>query len=478
MKLGTVVFAFAASALLAETSQQQEPETPQAEEPSPEELRGMVARLTNTPTATVVYRGVSLIDGTGAPLRENMAIVVAQDRIDAVVPVADLDAAALEGSDTIDATGWYALPGLIDSHVHLATLPNREWAEAILYRQVYAGVTTVRDMAGDARALADLARTALLKQVEAPDIHYSAIMAGPSFFGDPRTLMSGLGVERGQVPWMQSMMDSTDLELAVARAKGTYATGIKIYANLPGQLVRNIIEEGHRQNIRVWTHAQVYPATPYDSIEGGADSISHVCMIPQYVLEPGTSEYSGEPVDMTGFSADDPGVRRVLDAMVDNDVILDATISMFVDDPEVAGLCPSELASALTHAAYRAGVRVAAGTDWSAPSDDRFPSLYRELEVLSELAEMDTMEVIRAATIHGAAALGLDGEIGTVQRGKLANLVFVTENPLADIGNLRSIVLTVKRGTPYPRDEYQHRGIPDEPDVEDDAQTHGEESRP
>ena len=63
-----------------------------------------------------------------------------------------------KGATVVDARGLYAIPGLIDSHVHLATAPNRRYAEALLRRDVYSGVTAVRDMAGDARLLADLSR--------------------------------------------------------------------------------------------------------------------------------------------------------------------------------------------------------------------------------------------------------------------------------------------------------------------------------
>src|ERR1700675_708075 len=119
-----------------------------------------------------VYRGASLIDGTGATLRRDVDIVVDGERIRAIVP----DAQAtpyLRGATVIDTHGLYALPGLIDSHVHLATAPNRRYAEALLRRDVYSGVTAVRDMAGDARLLADLSRAARMAEVPSPDIYYA-----------------------------------------------------------------------------------------------------------------------------------------------------------------------------------------------------------------------------------------------------------------------------------------------------------------
>src|ERR1700733_12052734 len=222
-----------------------------------------------------VYRGASVIDGTGAALKRDVAIVVDGERIRAVVPDAQA-APYLRGATVIDAHGLYALPGLIDSHVHLATSPNRRYAEALLRRDVYSGLTAVRDMAGDARLLADLSRGALLSEIAAPDIYYAALMAGPEFFKDPRTADSTRGAVPGEVPWMRAVTTSTDLRLAVAEARGTGATAIKIYADLSGTLVRNIVDEAHRQNLLVWAHAAVFPASPREVIDSGVDVVSHV----------------------------------------------------------------------------------------------------------------------------------------------------------------------------------------------------------
>jgi imidazolonepropionase-like amidohydrolase len=195
--------------------------------------------------ALTIYRGATVIDGKRAPPKPGMAIVTRGERIEAIVPDSEV-ARYARNARVIDAHGLYAIPGLIDSHVHLATAPNRRYAEALLRRYVYGGVTAVRDMAGDARLLADLSRAALLGEIPAPDIAYAALMAGPEFFKDPRTVDSARGAVAGAVPWMRAVTPSTDLMLAVAEAKGTGATAIKIYADLPGELVKHITDEAHR----------------------------------------------------------------------------------------------------------------------------------------------------------------------------------------------------------------------------------------
>ena len=75
-----------------------------------------------------IYRGATLIDGTGAAPRADMAIIVEGERIKAILPAAQL--AASGDAKVYDAQGMYVVPGLIDSHVHYATNPDRPYAEA------------------------------------------------------------------------------------------------------------------------------------------------------------------------------------------------------------------------------------------------------------------------------------------------------------------------------------------------------------
>ena len=209
-----------------------------------------------------LYRHARLIDGTGGPMRPGMSVLVEGERIKAVAPDAEL--AAPRGARVVDLSGKYLLPGLIDSHEHLATPPNRRQAEANMRRDLYGGVTAIRDMADDLRAVAELARASRAAEIPAPDIYSAALMAGPSFFVDPRTHAANFGVEPGKAPWMQAIDESTDLRTAVTLAKGTSATAVKIYANLPADLVAKISAEAHRQGLKVWAHSTVYPATAAD----------------------------------------------------------------------------------------------------------------------------------------------------------------------------------------------------------------------
>ncbi len=410
-----------------------------------------------------IYVDVSIINPESPAPAPDMAIVVEGERIVAVEPMSQLTPTQREGAAIYPGEGMYALPGLIDSHVHLATDPDRAYAEAELKREIFAGVTGVRDMAGDARMLAELSRASLVGEIPAPDIFYSALMAGPDFFADPRTASAARGLVPGRVPWLQAITHATDLPLAVAQARGTFAAGIKIYADLDGDLVRAIIAEARRQDFPVWTHLQVYPATPYDSL--GATSVSHVCMLATFILRPGKQRYDhADDGDFSKLDPNDPEIRRYAAALKASGSVLDATLSLYARDPKPAKPgrlpgCSRALAAALTRIIAAQGVPVSAGTDYPAAPDEPFPSLYDELDALVRDAGFTPRQAIAAATRHGAMAAGAAKDYGALEPGKYADIVLVRSNPLHDIDNLRSIVLTVKRGVQYPRAAYRFTPI-------------------
>ena len=415
------------------------------------------------PPAKTIYAGVTVISPERPVPAQNMAIVVEGERITAVEPVSKLTDDQRKGAVAYPGEGMYALPGLIDSHVHLATDPDRAYAEAELKREIYAGVTGVRDMAGDARMLADLSRASLIGEIPAPDTFYSALMAGPEFFTDPRTASAARGLIPGQEPWLQAITHQTDLPLAVAQARGTFASGIKIYADLDGDLVRGIIAEAKRQGFPVWTHLQVYPATPYDSL--GATSVSHVCMLATSILRPGKQRYDhSDDGDFSKLDPNDPEIQRYARALAASGTVLDATLSLYAEAPKSSKPgrlpgCSRALAAAITRVIVAQGVPVSAGTDYPAASDQPFPSLYSELDALVRDAGFTPFQAIVAATRNGAMAAGATKNYGSLQPGKYADIVLVRRNPLDDIDNLRSIVLTVKRGVQYPRTDYHFTPI-------------------
>jgi imidazolonepropionase-like amidohydrolase len=417
------------------------------------------AAATAAPPQSIVFEGASVIEGTGAPLRPNMVIVVKGERIEAIVPVARFR--RLPGMRVEDASGLFALPGLIDSHVHLASPPDRRFAEAVLRRDLYSGVTAVRDMAGDARALADWSRAARIGEIVAPDIYYAALMAGLDFFADPRTVESTKGAIAGQVPWMRGVTPETNLPLAIAEAHGTGATGLKIYADLPGPLVADITAEAHRQHMLVWAHAAVFPASPSEVIGAGVDVVSHSCLLAyQASAKMPPAYHNRAPVEEDKFASGNSAVAQLFDEMKRRGTILDATLWVYdvmwkVPNASPKPYCSRALAEKLAAEAHRAGVEISAGTDSEAPWRERYPALFHELPLLVHAAGLTPAEALRASSLVGARTIGQEREMGTLEADKLANIVFTAKNPLEDIDNLQSVTMTVKRGHLYRRSDYR-----------------------
>ena len=406
---------------------------------------------------------VGLIDGTGSPVQRDMTIVIKDEHIAAVYPGAGQPVP--KNADVRDLSGKYVIPGLIDAHVHITGAgPDIAHYQTFLHALLLGGVTGIRDMAGDDRLLQFLAEQANSHAFVSPDIFYVALMAGPTFFKeDGRARDASKGEPLGFAPWMQAITAKTNIPLAVAEAKGTGATGIKLYANLPVALAEAITSEAHRQGLRVWAHATVFPARPSDLVDAGVDTVSHS---PYLVWEAAPSvpnDYKMRAMgDFEHVRPDAPRILALFDAMKKRGTILDATLLVFRNEAEHhpqnvgAGIVPWSYA--VTKLAHQRGVLIDAGTDDAGfphgkdgPDLDRMPSVHREMALLVEHAGFTPLQAIEAATEVGAAALGQSAKRGTITPGKLADLVVLDADPSRDIGNTTKISFVIKNGRVYSR---------------------------
>ncbi|MGH8216450.1 MAG: amidohydrolase family protein [Rhodanobacteraceae bacterium] len=406
---------------------------------------------------------VGLIDGTGSPVQRDMTIVIEGKRIASVYPSGSQPVP--KDADVRDLSGEYVIPGLIDAHVHITDAePDIAHYKTFLHALLLGGVTGIRDMAGDDRLLQFLAEQANSDAFASPDIFYVALMAGPTFFKeDFRAQDASKGEPLGFAPWMQAITAKTDIPLAVAEAKGTGATGLKLYANLPGALVKAITTEAHRQGLRVWTHATIFPAKPGDAVGAGVDTISHS---PYLVWEAAPSvpdDYKMRAMgDFEHIKPDAPQILALFDAMKQRGTILDATLLVFKNEaghhPQAVGAGIMPWSYAVTKLAHQRGVLIDAGTDdagfpygKNGPELDQMPSVHQELALLVEHAGFTPLQAIEAATQIGAAALGQAAKRGTVTPGKLADLVVLDADPSHDIRNTTKIDFVVKHGRIYRR---------------------------
>jgi imidazolonepropionase-like amidohydrolase/pimeloyl-ACP methyl ester carboxylesterase len=413
------------------------------------------ARARIESSGTTLLTNATIIDGTGAPPRPG-AVLIEDGRIRQVLAAGER---AGPTADTVDVAGGYLIPGLINSHVHLAGLGSREAAVQGLRRMFYSGVTSVREMVGDTRQTGELARAALSPQADLPSIHYAALMAGPTFFTDPRVAGNAVGYAPGEAPWAQAIDEATDLPLAAARAAGTGATGIKIYADLPAPLVSRVVEEAHRQGLQAWAHGTLFPTRPREVVSAGVDGITHVCGLVWQVLPDVPSRYAER-------GAFDPGqvdvrsqaFRDLWAEMRLRRTVLDPTASFF-QNPRARELgCTQGLVTSLLRSAHQAGVPMSTGTDYLITEGEPDPTLFKEISYLVESGILDPAEALTAATLHGALAIGVADQVGSIQEGRIADLVILSEDPTRDIAALRQVVAVIKAGIVHWRTDYAGSG--------------------
>lgn len=343
--------------------------------------------------------------------------------------------------------GKYLLPGLIDAHVHMATDPssvdNRIHTLDVLQRMLYSGVTSVRDMSGDARTLAGLSRDALTGDINSPDIYYSALMAGPALFDDPRIAASSKGAGLGNMPYMLSVTDSTNITLAVAEAKGTGATGIKLYAFLSPALVNKIVAEANKQGMLVWGHAWLQDAKPSDVVKGGVNPISHSPLLVHDKMDTIPADWKNGKTNYKNIGDSVPDLSALFQLMKARHTMLDATMITYKQwgEDDSTMRYDYEIAKQITIQAYKAGITIDAGTDV-----DQKEFVQKEMELLVKDAGFTTIDAITAGTLNGAKALHIDNKVGTVSSGKTADLMLLNKNPLENIENIESVFLVIKNG--------------------------------
>jgi len=403
---------------------------------------------------TLVLERVNVIDGTGAPARPNTRVIIRDGRIAAIE---EAGGPLPAGAVIWNLDGMTLIPGLIDGHVHLTSGPgNEERIAQTLRWGLLGGVTSVRDMGGDDIVLQGLARRFAAANEAGPRIYYSTLVAGPQWFEDPRPKASSHGGVAGDVAWMRALRPDSNLPAVIAAGKATGATGLKIYADLPPDLVARVTAEAHRQGLRVWAHSAVFPTKPSEVVAAGVDVVSHSNYLGAEGMNPPPPSYEaarrGLGIDYAASPVDGPASTALLRLMKEKGTILDETL--FVtnagkhgeDDPVWTWTV------AVTRRAHEVGVTLAAGTDgFGNPGRDAVPNIHREMQLLVEKCGLTPLEAIAAATSGGARAIGIGEDYGTLAAGKAADLVILREDPSQDVRKTTGVVATVKGGVIYER---------------------------
>lgn len=375
--------------------------------------------------AALSLTNARLVDGTGAPPREAAAVLVEAGRISRVGAPSD---AIPEGATVVDLEGRTLLPGLIDAHVHVTAfdMPVPLKGEAVLAREVKhhfiaaglrellrMGITTVRDVGAFDDDLLHARRAIQLGAIPGPRVLacgriLSATSPGGSHF--PGMYREADGPDEMRKATREQIRRGADF----VKIMTTGARSVVLEDPGPAQVTRDevatVVEEAHRMGFRVAAHCEGIDGTRL-AVEEGVDTIEHGL------------ELHGAP--------------ELLAALAESGRILVPTLSCFFDisethacrwAPVLVELAKQQREEAhLTVAAARAaGVRMAMGFD-SMPNGGSALELVRMHE-----AGLTALEALAAATSVAADACGLGDEIGAVQPGKLADLLVVDGDPVAD----------------------------------------------
>jgi len=399
-----------------------------------------------------VLKGGTLIDGTGAGPVAGATVVVRDQRIEAVSTRAGSDWPA--DAEIIDVTGMTILPGLIDCHDHLAMHGYdlaRRWGidepqstralrtAKVLQDTLAAGYTAVRDAAGLDTGFKRAIDEGL---ISGPRLVLSLCIVSPIGGIGDRVSPSGFSCCVPNDPLLPDgvVKSPADVRPVVRRIVRAGADVIKCAttggaSSRPGHGPRDgafnldemqaLTEEAHALDRRVMCHALGGRGLRI-AVEAGVDSIEHGC----YLNE--------EP--------------ELLDMMAQRGIFFVPTFAVYEYHRKSALPHVRERAHHLQEhhieslrRAFAAGVKIAAGTDAGGLGH---PSNAMEIECLVK-AGLTPLQALRAATGWAAECLGLERDIGTVEKGKLADLIVVAGDPLGDVTLLQDperIALVLKGG--------------------------------
>jgi Amidohydrolase family len=367
----------------------------------------------------------------------------------------------------IDGRGRFILPGLIDAHVHVVHVLDyaRVTGDEVLPLYLAAGVTSIRSTGDEIVAGTLVARLAALH----PDSSPRVFTCSPLLDADP-PIHRDIGravTAAAQVPAVLDEMQRWNV-----------AT-VKIYAGTRRDVGKAIIDEGHRRGLFITAHLGNYAAQ--DAVADGIDCLEHIWSVFNYVIP---AEVAGEPGHRGRLDLDNPLCTALVAELARRKTFVDPTLAVFrnmillsdvpeiVDHPDNAlaprrlrqfwptylkqAGCPQGGALAdrkaefekyleLTGRLYKAGVPLLAGTDAPEPQVTPGFSLHQELELLVE-SGLPPAAALRCATLHNAMALREEEHLGTIEPGKLADLVVLSANPIDDIRNTRKIELVIRGG--------------------------------
>jgi imidazolonepropionase-like amidohydrolase len=419
----------------------------------------------NRTQAPIVFTHATIIDVTGAAPTRDATVVITGDRISAIgdnVPVP-------AGAQVVDASGKFLIPGLWDMHVH--------WYLRDTFTLFIAnGVTSVRQMFGNS----DLLR-------------WREQIAKGSLLG-PRMVVASPIIDGPEPIWPNSIAVRNEDEgrKAVRRVKQWGADFVKVYALLPRDAYFGIADEAKQQGISFAGHVP-NSVSPAEASDAGQKSIEHLTGIliacsdketelRDKLVKADSPEARSRVQTSALETYDEKKAADLIAHFVKNQTWQCPTLTVLRSNAYLGDesfrrdgrlrYIPRLLQqrwnfrvanhdSAVTKkvlqkqleivgAMQRAGVPMLAGTDTGNPFCFPGFSLHEELALLV-IAGLTPVEALRSATLNPAKFFGLDQTLGTIEQGKIADLVLLDANPLLDIRNTQKINAVVSNGRLFDR---------------------------
>ena len=415
-----------------------------------------------TPAADVlVLNNFTLIDGNGGPAVPNSALVATDGRITWVGPAAELKAPT--GAAVQNLAGKFVMPGLIDLHTHVSNSDvvmqdpvrffTREGVTRDLHLYASYGTTTVASLGTDQKPLVYEMRTE--QRNGRPNVA-RIFTAGRGF-----TVKDGFPTNKGNVPGIP--YEPTTPAEAAAQMEELAAERpdvVKIWVDdrfgdfkkTPIEISKPIIDVAHKHGIKVIAHV-FYLSDAKQLAAAGLDAYGHSVrdravddQLIQLIKKHGTWVIPTLYREWATFMFEDPAplladpfFARALDSR-QQEVLKSPEYHKALTGDKYFPRYPGVLKTAMQNLKRLAdaGVRIGYGTDSGVLTRFEGYGEHKELELMVE-AGMTPAQVITAATKSGAEFLGQQDNLGTLEKGKWADVIVLGGDPLADIKNSRQI---------------------------------------
>ena len=427
-------------------------------------ILGACPSHTNAQGGTIAITSVTLIDGTGEPARAEMTVIVRGGRITAVEPATS--AQPPEGAAVIDGRGKFLIPGLWDMHVHLAKA-----GAGSLPLIVANGVTSVRDMGGDAALLRGWRDDIAAGRRLGPRIKWAGpVLESPEHMARMQKRGTHEPIER----FRAVVADPGSAERVVDSLARLGVDFIKMRTVASDETYLAIAAAAERRGLPLVGHASEVPFE--EVLRAGQKSVEHVVYPPlqnrsprersKLIAEMARRSVALVPTAVAYYESIGLSTARVRRIIADSVGAIDPR-RRYVDgylladwreqlEERPGGIRASLRGVVVSHVhrnavkdakeMRRAGVRILPGSDLAVIGIYPGSSLHDELRLFVEKLGMTPMEALVSATRQSAEFFGMQDSLGTVAANRIADLVLLDADPLADIGNVRRINAVILRG--------------------------------